>query len=99
MIQLATDSPTPPPCDSPAITPHAVQYPGSPLTGPISGFPSGANVNGPFTTRWIPALANAGKWAKATSSEPAMRSRSGGSSLIEKSHGVWRGAHGRQACS
>ena len=25
VIQLATDSPTPPHCDSPAITPHAVQ--------------------------------------------------------------------------
>ena len=99
VIQLATDSPTPPPCDSPAITPHAVQYPGSPRIGPISGLPSGANVNGPFTTRWIPAVAKAGKWAKATSSALAMRSRSGGSSRMEKSHGVWRGDHGRQACS
>ena len=99
MIQFAIDRPTPPLWDSPAITPQAVQYPRRPRIGPISGLPSGENVNGPFTTRWIPAAANAGKWAKATSSESEMRSKSGGSSLIEKSHGVWRGDHGRQACS
>ena len=99
VIQLASDRPTPPPWESPAITPQAVQYPGRPRIGPMSGLPSGENVNGPFTTRWIPAVAKAGKCAKATSSDSERRSKSGGSSLIEKFHGVWRGDHGRQACS
>ena len=38
IIQLATESPTPPPCEKPAITPHATQNPSSPRTGPMSGF-------------------------------------------------------------
>ena len=70
-----------------------------PRTGPTSGLPSGLNVKGPFTKRWMPALPTAGKWAKPRSSSGAMRSRSWSSSWNTNSHGVSFGDHGRLFCS
>ena len=87
-IQLATESPTPPPWENPAITPQATQNPSRPRTGPMRGLPSGAKVNGPFTTCLMPASRNAGKCSKPTASEGAIRSMSSGSSSWPKSHGV-----------
>jgi hypothetical protein len=60
VIHDASASPTPPPCDNPAMTPQATQKPRSPRIGPTSGLPSGANVNGPLTTRRIPIVPMAG---------------------------------------
>ena len=60
VIQAASARPTPPPCDSPAITPQATQKLRSPRIGPTSGLPSGAKVNGPLTTRRIPVVPIAG---------------------------------------
>ncbi len=60
LIQLASASPTPPPCERPAITPQATQKFGSPRIGPTSGLPSGAKVNGPLTVFLMPTVASAG---------------------------------------
>ncbi len=60
VIQLASTSPTPPPWLKPAITAQATQKFVSPGTGPTSGLPSGAKVNGPLITCLIPAVSSAG---------------------------------------
>ena len=65
----------------------------------MSGFPSGANVNGPFTICLMPAVWNAGKCSKPTSSEGAIRSMSSGRSSWPKSHGVSWTDHGTHAFS
>ncbi len=88
VIQLAMARPTPPPWLRPAITPQATQWPRWPRMGPISGFPSGAKVNGPFTTFLMPASANIGKCSNAAASDGAIRSRSGVRSWDPKSQGV-----------
>ena len=67
---------------------------GGPRIGPTSGLPSGANVNGPFTTFGCRSRCSAGKCSKPTSSSGVIRSRSGGSSSWPKSHGVAFGDHG-----
>ena len=71
--------------DRPAITAHADQNPGKPRIGPTRGFPSGAKVKGPLTTRAMPTSASTGKCLNAVSSEGAMRSRSGVSRRLSKS--------------
>ena len=98
-IQFDSASPTPPPCEKPAITPQADQKPGSPRTGPTSGLPSGAKVKGPLMIFLMPVFWKAGKWRKPTSSEGAMRSMSGSSSSWPKFHGVTRSDHGLPAFS
>ena len=60
VIHVARARPTPPPCDSPAITAQATQQLRMPRTGPTSGLPSGENVNGPLMIDLIPAVAMAG---------------------------------------
>ncbi len=80
--------PTPPPWLNPAITPQATQKFFKPRIGPTSGLPSGAKVNGPFTTFLMPAAPSAGKCANPTSRLGAMRSRSFGSRSCPKSQGV-----------
>jgi hypothetical protein len=45
---------------NPAITAQATQQLRTPGTGPTSGLPSGAKVNGPLITVLIPASAMAG---------------------------------------
>ena len=59
-IQSATDRPTPPPCENPAMTPQAWKKFFSPGVGPISGLPSGANTIGPLMIRLMPASARHG---------------------------------------
>ena len=59
-----------------------------PCTGPTSGLPSGAKVNGPLMICLMPAFSSAGKCWKPISSDGAMRSRSGASSSWPKFHGV-----------
>ena len=61
IIQLASARPTPPPWLKPAMTPQATQKFFRPLTGPISGLPSGAKVKGPLTTLRMPAVAESGE--------------------------------------
>ena len=99
VIQFASASPTPPPWLKPAITAQAVQKLVSPCTGPTSGLPSGAKVKGPLITCLMPAFSSAGKCRKPTSSDGAMRSRSGCSSSWPKSQGVTFGDQGRQSFS
>ena len=94
IIQLASARPTPPPWLKPAITPQATQKFFRPLTGPISGLPSGAKVKGPLTTLRMPAVPSAGKCWNAVSRLGAMRSRSLGSRFWPKSHGVSRSLQG-----
>ena len=94
VIQLASASPTPPPWLSPAITPQATQWPRWPRTGPTSGLPSGANVNGPLMTDLMPTSWKTGKWSNARARFSEMRSRSGVSSWCPNSHGVVCGDHG-----
>ena len=67
--------------------------------GPTRGLPSGAKVKGPLMILRMPAFSNAGKCWKPTSSEGAMRSRSGGSRSWPKSQGVTFSDHGLQARS
>ncbi len=64
-IQRDSARPTPPPWLKPAITPQATQKFFKPRIGPISGLPSGANVNGPFTTFLMPAGAQPRKVREA----------------------------------
>ena len=70
-----------------------------PGTGPMSGLPSGAKVNGPLTTRAMPAVARAGMRWCATSMRSTNRSRSGVRSRIPKSRGVVSADHGLPASS
>ena len=98
-IQFDSASPTPPPWLKPAITPQADQKLVRPRTGPTSGLPSGAKVKGPLMTRLIPAFSSRGKCLNATSSEGAMRSKSGCSSSWPKLQGVVLGDQGTQAFS
>ncbi len=98
-IQLESASPTPPPWLKPAITAQATQKLVSPCTGPTSGLPSGAKVKGPLMICLMPAFSMPGKCRKPTSSEGAMRSRSGSSSSWPKLHGVVTGDHGLAAFS
>ena len=71
----------------------------SPGTGPTSGLPSGENVNGPLMICLMPAFSMPGKCRKPTSSEGAIRSRSGASNSCPKSQGVVTGDQGLQAFS
>ena len=86
----------PAPCENPAITPHAAQYPGTPSTGPTSGLPSGVNVNAPFTHRLIPVSCSTGNRRNPIVSSGMIRSSSSGNNVRPKSHGApsisqWRG--------
>ena len=91
--------PTPPPWLKPAMTPQATQKLRIPGTGPTSGFPSGAKVNGPLTILRMPTSPSRGKCLKPTSRLGAMRSRSFGSRSWPKSQGVVRGDQGTPARS
>jgi hypothetical protein len=92
-IQRDNTSPMPPPWLNPAMTAHATQKFLSPRTGPTSGLPSGAKVNGPLTALRMPTRPSAGKCRKPTSKYGASRSKSSGSSCMAKSSGVLSGDH------
>ena len=81
----------PPPWLKPAITAQATQKFLRPRTGPTSGLPSGAKVNGPLIAFLMPTRPSAGKCLKPTSKYGARRSTSSGSNCIEKSSGVFTG--------
>ena len=99
IIQLDSARPTPPPWLKPAMTPQATQKPGRPRTGPTSGLPSGAKVNGPLMICLMPVFWKAGKCLNPTSSDGAMRSMSGSSNSWPKFHGVSNSDHGLLAFS
>jgi len=88
-IQRDSTSPMPPPWLNPAMTAQATQKFLKPRTGPTSGLPSGANVNGPVhrlpePTRPVPEVPEADLEVRR---EPLEASAA---SCIEKSSGVFR---------